>query len=244
MVMPRMSPARAAASSGSAATLTPPALPRPPALTCALTMTRPPMAAAASAPPAPSRPRDRLVRGRRTSRTAPWLGARTDPRRPPRLVTSVPGNATGQPIGSAGAGPGDVGNEVADERTIAVWSVSTAWLMRSRRNALPSPRRRHQPSRYHPSLPRTRPDWARRASGAVALAVDVVDGRRTSRPCSAWRTARSTCWSTCSSRRRNSRTAAGGVGRRGAGCAGHVGRSTSGLGQFRPPRSPTRGRPG
>src|SRR5215469_6920313 len=39
MSMPRMSVARACASSGPSATLTPPALPRPPVLTCALTTT-------------------------------------------------------------------------------------------------------------------------------------------------------------------------------------------------------------
>src|SRR6266508_2110840 len=42
MSMPRMSAARACASSGPAANLTPPALPRPPTFTCALTTTRPP----------------------------------------------------------------------------------------------------------------------------------------------------------------------------------------------------------
>ena len=42
MSMPRMSVARATASSGSAASLTPPALPRPPTFTCALTTDLPP----------------------------------------------------------------------------------------------------------------------------------------------------------------------------------------------------------
>ena len=43
-----MSCARSCASCGVAASLTPPALPRPPVLTCALTTTRPPMRSAAS----------------------------------------------------------------------------------------------------------------------------------------------------------------------------------------------------
>src|SRR3954469_19969446 len=46
MSRPRMSPARATASSGVSASLTPPALPRPPVLTCALTTTGLPMRSA------------------------------------------------------------------------------------------------------------------------------------------------------------------------------------------------------
>src|SRR3954454_169411 len=49
MSMPRMSAARAAASSGLCATFTPPALPRPPVLTCALTTTVPPPSRSAPA---------------------------------------------------------------------------------------------------------------------------------------------------------------------------------------------------
>ena len=49
MSMPRMSSARATASSGVSASLTPPALPRPPAWTWALTTTRPPCSSAAAA---------------------------------------------------------------------------------------------------------------------------------------------------------------------------------------------------
>src|SRR3990170_1959551 len=48
MSMPRISDARASASSGPSATLMPPALPRPPTCTCALTTTRPPSSAAAA----------------------------------------------------------------------------------------------------------------------------------------------------------------------------------------------------
>ena len=44
-----MSPAFASASSGESASLTPPALPRPPVLTCALTTTVPPYCSAAIA---------------------------------------------------------------------------------------------------------------------------------------------------------------------------------------------------
>ena len=49
MSMPRMSSARATASCGVSASFTPPALPRPPALTWALTTTRPPCSSAAAA---------------------------------------------------------------------------------------------------------------------------------------------------------------------------------------------------
>src|SRR3954447_6159021 len=42
MSIPRISPARSAASCGLCASLTPPALPRPPVFTCALTTTVPP----------------------------------------------------------------------------------------------------------------------------------------------------------------------------------------------------------
>src|SRR5436190_1731064 len=48
MSMPRISCALACASSGPSASLTPPALPRPPALTWAFTTTRPPSSAAAA----------------------------------------------------------------------------------------------------------------------------------------------------------------------------------------------------
>ena len=48
MSRPRISPARSAASSGVAASLMPPALPRPPVSTCALTTTGPPISAAAA----------------------------------------------------------------------------------------------------------------------------------------------------------------------------------------------------
>ena len=47
--MPRIAPACASASSGVFASLTPPALPRPPAFTCALTTTTPSSSAAALA---------------------------------------------------------------------------------------------------------------------------------------------------------------------------------------------------
>src|SRR3954451_22276618 len=49
MSMPRMSVAFSTASSGFSASFTPPALPRPPTLTCALTTTRPPCSSAAAA---------------------------------------------------------------------------------------------------------------------------------------------------------------------------------------------------
>src|SRR5919112_4474679 len=49
MSMPRMLRARSTASSGFSASLTPPALPRPPTFTCALTTTRPPFCSAADA---------------------------------------------------------------------------------------------------------------------------------------------------------------------------------------------------
>ena len=45
-IMPRIWRAAASAPAGSSASLTPPALPRPPACTCALTTTRPPSRAA------------------------------------------------------------------------------------------------------------------------------------------------------------------------------------------------------
>ena len=48
MVIPRISAARASASAGSAASFTPPALPRPPTRTCALTTTGPPIRSAAA----------------------------------------------------------------------------------------------------------------------------------------------------------------------------------------------------
>ena len=48
MSRPRISLARSAASSGVAASLMPPALPRPPTSTCALTTTGPPISAAAA----------------------------------------------------------------------------------------------------------------------------------------------------------------------------------------------------
>src|SRR5215203_672833 len=48
MSMPRISRAFATASCGSVASFTPPALPRPPVLTCALTTTLPPSASAAA----------------------------------------------------------------------------------------------------------------------------------------------------------------------------------------------------
>src|SRR5680860_1398078 len=47
MSIPRMSPARCTASCGFSASLTPPAFPRPPTFTCALTTTRPPRDSAA-----------------------------------------------------------------------------------------------------------------------------------------------------------------------------------------------------
>src|SRR6476660_3088881 len=49
MSMPRMARAFSTASSGFSASLTPPALPRPPVFTCALTTTRPPFCSAAAA---------------------------------------------------------------------------------------------------------------------------------------------------------------------------------------------------
>src|SRR5919106_2626554 len=48
MSMPRMAWAFSAVSSGDSASLTPPALPRPPVFTCALTTTRPPICSAAA----------------------------------------------------------------------------------------------------------------------------------------------------------------------------------------------------
>src|SRR5262245_35437581 len=79
MSSPRISPARASASSGVAASLMPPALPRPPVSTCALTTTGPPSssaAARASAAVVASLPSDTGIPKRRNS-SLPWCSYRS-----------------------------------------------------------------------------------------------------------------------------------------------------------------------
>ena len=73
------------ASCGVVASLTPPALPRPPVSTCALTTTGPPSTSAACAPPLVSSPAGRRRRESRPVETAPCPDTRTDP-----LAASLP----------------------------------------------------------------------------------------------------------------------------------------------------------
>ena len=79
MSSPRISAARASASSGPSASLTPPAFPRPPVSTCAFTTTGPPSssaAARASAGVVASRPRETGI-PKRASSSFPWCSYRS-----------------------------------------------------------------------------------------------------------------------------------------------------------------------
>ena len=79
MSMPRIAAACASASSGVFASLMPPAFPRPPTSTCALTTTGPPSPRRRREPQALS-PRAPPTQGCRRARTAPFPGVRRDPR--------------------------------------------------------------------------------------------------------------------------------------------------------------------
>ena len=79
MSMPRMSVARACASSALAASLTPPALPRPPTFTCALTTTRPPSrsAIARASCGVVATPPSSTGKPCRANRSRPWYSYRS-----------------------------------------------------------------------------------------------------------------------------------------------------------------------
>ena len=79
--MPRISPARASASSAVSASLMPPAFPRPPVSTCAFTTTGKPSSSAAARAPAGSRARRPSDTGIRIAGRAPSPGTRGCPRR-------------------------------------------------------------------------------------------------------------------------------------------------------------------
>src|SRR4051812_48063090 len=79
MSRPRMSRAFASASAGSSASLTPPALPRPPVSTCALTTTCPPISSAAvraSSGVVARRPSDTGM-PKRLKSSLPWYSCRS-----------------------------------------------------------------------------------------------------------------------------------------------------------------------
>ena len=79
--MPRISAARASASSGVSASLIPPALPRPPVSTCALTTTGPPSSAAAARASLGARRERPRTPGCRSAGTALSPGTRRGPKR-------------------------------------------------------------------------------------------------------------------------------------------------------------------
>ena len=93
MSMPRISAAFSAASSADRASLTPPALPRPPTLTCALTTTTPGWPPRSCSAPARASSgswrRRRPARGRRASRRCHVPGTRTGPPGLGPLITGV-----------------------------------------------------------------------------------------------------------------------------------------------------------
>ncbi len=79
MSSPRIASAWRSASSGSPASLIPPALPRPPVSTCALTTTGPPSSSAAARASAASSPACPPRRGSRSGGKAPCPGTRRGP---------------------------------------------------------------------------------------------------------------------------------------------------------------------
>src|SRR4051794_6425295 len=256
IVMPRMSLARAAASSGSGGSLTPPALPRPPALTCALTITRPPMASAAARASSgvvatlptgtgtPYEPNSSLAWcSNRSTQTASSLLAHAHPC--PARTGEGRSHTVGEPIGSPLSRAGrDVGNEVADgthDRCLVGDHGPTDAVETERPAVAAQPAPAEQ---VPPVLAADQATGLDLASTAGTLAVDIVDledeppvQRLANGPLDLLVDVL-----VAPTEEQDGRN--DGVGGEGWLWLRHASRSTSGLGQFRPPRPPTRGRTG